>query len=226
MLMPTDIARMIDHALLKPTLTDAELDAGCRLARELGVASVCIMPFAVARCAEILAGSAVAASTVIAFPHGVNATAIKADEARRALADGAVELDMVVNVSKVHSGDWSYVRDDIAAVLGLVRLTPGAKLKVIFENALLEDAHKIRLCEVCGELGVDWVKTSTGFAESGATEHDLRLMREHSPEHVQVKASGGIRDLDTVLRFREIGVTRVGASGSRAIVEEARARFG
>lgn len=223
---PADIARMIDHALLKPTLTDAELDEGCRLARELGVASVCIMPFAVARCAEILEGSGVVASTVIAFPHGVNATATKADEARRALADGAVELDMVVNVSKVRSGDWTYVRDDIAAVLAPVSGTAGAKLKVIFENALLEDAHKIRLCEVCGELGVDWVKTSTGFAESGATEHDLRLMREHSPERVQVKASGGIRDLDTVLRFREIGVTRVGASGSRAIVEEARARFG
>jgi deoxyribose-phosphate aldolase len=144
-------------------------------------------------------------------------------EAERALDDGGVELDMVVNVSKVRSGDWGYVRDDIRAVLAPTHAR-GARLKVIFENCYLDDAQKVRLCEICGELRVDWVKTSTGFGTSGATDEDLILMRKHSPAHVQVKAAGGIRDLDRLLRVREIGCTRSGATASKDILDEARRR--
>lgn len=219
-----DIAGMIDHALLAPTLTAGELEAGCRLAREYEVASVCLLPYAVKRADELLSGTAVRASTTVGFPHGGQATGVKAAEAEQALVDGATELDMVVNISKVKSADWDYVRQDIAAVL---EPTHGKrmKLKVIFENCYLTEGEKIRLCEICGELGVDWVKTSTGFGAGGATDEDLILMRTHSPESVQVKASGGIRDLDRVLRVRELGCTRCGASGTKGILDELKRRL-
>lgn len=220
-----DVASMIDHALLKPTMTADELEAGCRFAAGAGVASVCTMPFQLAQCAELLAGSGVQPSTVIGFPHGVNTTAVKVAEAERALADGGTELDIVVNVSWVRSGKWDDVRTEVGELVRVVH-DAGQKIKVIFENAHLEDAHKIRLCELCTELGADWVKTSTGFASSGATEGDLKLMREHSGERVQVKASGGIRDLDTVLRFRELGVTRCGMSGTSQVLADAERRLG
>jgi len=220
-----DIAKMIDHSLLRPTLTDADLDAGCRLAVEYDVASCCIMPYRLARCAELLAGSSVAPSTTIGFPHGGHTTAVKRAEAKRALADGGRELDMVVNISKVLSGDWEYVRDDIAAVVEVTHAA-GQKAKVIFENCFLEDEHKTRLCEICGELGADWVKTSTGYGEGGATLSDLRLMRKHAPAHVQVKAAGGVRTLDALLEVRALGVTRVGASRTAEMLDECRARLG
>jgi len=219
------IAKLIDHALLKPTLTDAELTAGCRLAREYDVASVCIVPHALARCAELLAGSSVQPSTTIGFPHGAAATRVKVLEAQQALADGGTELDMVVNVGKVLGGDLPYVRSEIAAVLDVTR-RGGSKLKVIFENAYLEDRHKLSLCEICSELGVDWVKTSTGFGPSGARLEDLRLMRAHTPPNVQVKASGGIRTLDQVLEIHALGVSRVGTSSTAEILGELRARLG
>jgi deoxyribose-phosphate aldolase len=220
-----NVAKMIDHSLLRPMLSQAELEAGCQLARGYQVASVCILPYYLERCAQILAGSGVAASTVIGFPHGAHATSVKVFEAEQALADGGVELDMVVNVSKVRSGDWGYVREDIRAVLEPTH-GRGAKLKVIFENCYLDEAQKIRLCEVCGELSVDWVKTSTGYGTGGATDEDLILMRKHSPAHVQVKAAGGIRDLDRLLRVREIGCTRSGATATKDILDEARRRLG
>jgi deoxyribose-phosphate aldolase len=220
-----DVAKMIDHSLLRPVLRVAELEAGCRLAREYDVASVCILPYALKRAAELLAGSPVVPSTTIGFPHGGHATRVKALEAERALADGARELDMVVNISQVRSGAWGYVRDDVRAVLEPTHAR-GAKLKVIFENCYLEDAHKIRLCEICGELGADWVKTSTGFGTGGATDADLILMRRHSPAHVQVKAAGGVRDLDRLLRVRELGCTRSGATRTKEILEECRRRLG
>jgi len=218
------VAKMIDHSLLNPTLTADDLEAGCRLAAEYGVASVCILPYALARCAEILRGSGVKASTTIGFPHGGHATAIKLAEARRALADGGEELDMVVNISQVLSGDWDYVRDDIRAVVGAAH-EAGQKVKVIFENCYLNDDQKVRLCQICGELGADWVKTSTGYGTGGATHEDLKLMRANSPAHVQVKAAGGVRDLDSLLAVRALGVTRVGASRTREILDECRRRL-
>ncbi len=220
-----DIAKMIDHSLLNPTLTAGDLDQGIQLALAYDVASVCIMPYYLKRCASQLHGSTVKASTTIGFPHGGHTTAVKLAEARQALADGGEELDMVVNISKVLSGDWSYVRDDIHAVIDTAH-EAGERVKVIFENCYLNDAQKIRLCEICGELGADWVKTSTGYGTGGATLEDLQLMRKHSPARVQVKAAGGVRDLDMLLRVREIGVTRVGASRTAPMLDECRRRLG
>ncbi|MBM4018078.1 MAG: deoxyribose-phosphate aldolase [Planctomycetes bacterium] len=219
-----DIARMIDHSLLAPTLTEEQLDQGCRLALELDVASVCIVPYRLKRAAELLGGSAVLPTTTVGFPHGGHATAVKAAEARQALADGARELDMVANVSQVLSGRWDYVRRDAAAVIEIAH-GGGAKVKVIFENCYLKDEHKIRLCGICGELRADWVKTSTGYAAGGATLDDIRLMRRHAPPHVQVKAAGGVRDLDTLLAVRAAGATRAGASRTADILAECRRRL-
>ncbi len=220
-----DIAKMIDHSLLQPVLTDEELETGCRLALELDVASVCIKPYFLRRCADVLAGSDVLPSTTIGFPHGGHATEIKVAEAERALDDGGVELDMVVNIGRVLGGDWEFVRDDIRAVVDATHARGGI-VKVIFENCYLEDEHKIRLCEICGEVRADFVKTSTGYGTGGATTADLKLMREHAPPHVAVKAAGGVRTLDRLLEVRALGVTRVGATASKTILEEARARFG
>ena len=219
------IAKMIDHSLLNPALTDAELEAGCRLAVEYDVATVCIKPYYVSRCAELLAKSTVKASTTIGFPHGGHTTHVKANEAETAIADGAEELDMVVNVGKVRSGDWSYVESDIEAVAEAAHAR-GKIIKVIFENCYLDDRQKIRLCEICGRLGADFVKTSTGYGEGGATVEDLKLMRRHSPERVQVKAAGGVRTLDNLLEVRALGVTRVGASRTAAILDDCRHRLG
>ncbi len=216
---------MIDHSLLNPALTDRQLEEGCRLAREYDVASVCIMPYWLKSCAEILQGSTVQASTTIGFPHGGHTTAVKVAETRQALADGGQELDMVVNISKVLSGDWEYVRSDLAAVIDLTH-GQAQKVKVIFENCYLNDEQKIRLCEICGQLGADWVKTSTGYGTGGATIEDLKLMRQHSPKNVQVKAAGGVRDLDKLLEVRALGVTRVGATRTAEMLEECKRRLG
>ena len=218
------IAKMIDHSLLNPVLTDEELERGCRVALEHDVASVCIKPYYLKRCAELLANSTVAPSTVIGFPHGGHTTAIKAAEAEQALADGGRELDMVVNVGKVLSGDWDFVREDIRAVVVRAH-DAGALVKVIFENCFLQDSHKIRLCEICGQLRADWVKTSTGYGDGGATDGDLKLMREHSPSPVQVKAAGGVRTFDRLLEVRRLGVTRVGATRTVEILEECKKRL-
>jgi deoxyribose-phosphate aldolase len=216
---------MIDHSLLNPTLTAVDLETGCRLALEYDVASVCILPYYLKRCAEILAGSTVQPSTTIGFPHGGHTTAVKLAEARQAIDDGGTELDMVVNISQVLSGEWAKVQKEIHAI---VRLAHGAgrKVKVIFENCYLQDEQKVRLCAICGELGADWVKTSTGYGSGGATIADLKLMRQHAPAHVQVKAAGGVRDLDTLLEVRALGVSRVGASRTREILDECRRRLG
>ena len=215
----SQIATMIDHSLLNPALTVEELHEGIALALAYDVASVCILPYYLKRCAELLAGSTIKASTTIGFPHGGHTTAIKQAEAERALADGCEELDMVVNISKVLSGDWDYVSQDIRAVVAVAHQA-GQKVKVIFENCYLNDPQKIRLCEICSELQADWVKTSTGYGTGGATHDDLRLMRKHSAAHVQVKAAGGIRDLDALLAVRELGATRVGASRTKTILDD------
>jgi deoxyribose-phosphate aldolase len=221
----SEIAKMIDHSLLNPTLTASDLEEGLRLALEYDTASVCILPYYLRRCAEVLRGSTVKASTTIGFPHGGHTTAIKVAEARQALADGGQELDMVINISKALSGDWNYVRADIAAVIDVAHAA-GQKAKIIFENCYLNDEQKIRLCEICSGLNADWVKTSTGYGTGGATLEDLRLMRLRAAPHVQIKAAGGVRDLDTLLKVRAIGVSRVGATRTVVMLEECRKRLG
>ena len=220
-----ELAKMLDHSLLQPTLTDAEMDRGLAVAIEYNVASVCIKPYALKRAAKLLAGTTVAASTVIGFPHGGHLTRVKVFESELALADGAAELDMVVNIGKVLSGEWNYVADDLRAVVELAHLN-GTKVKVIFENAYLKDEHKRELCRICGELRADWVKTSTGYAETGATLEDLKLMRGHSPPWVQVKAAGGVRTFERLMEVRAIGVSRVGATATKKILDEAKAKLG
>jgi len=219
-----DIAKMIDHSLLNPGLTDEELEGGCRLARQYDVASACVKPYFLKRCAELLAGSTVAASTVLGFPHGGNRTAVKVAEAEMALRDGGVELDMVVNIGKVLSEDWDYVREDIRAVVDVTH-AGGGIVKVIFENCFLQDLHKIRLCEICAEVGADFVKTSTGYGTGGATMADLKLMRRHTPARIRVKAAGGIRTLDALLEVREIGVSRSGATRTAEMLNECKQRI-
>jgi deoxyribose-phosphate aldolase len=216
------IAKMIDHSLLQPQLTDAELEQGCLLAREFQVASVCIKPYAVARAKQLLAGSTVAVGTTIGFPHGGHDTTIKIAEASLALDDGATELDMVVNIGKVLSKAWTYVSDDIGAVVQIAHARH-AHVKVIFENCFLKDEHKETLCRICAEARADFVKTSTGYGSAGATDDDLKLMRRCSPPFVQVKAAGGVRTFERLLEVRALGVTRVGATATKAIMEACRA---
>lgn len=217
-------AKMIDHSLLNPALAIADLEAGCRLALAYDVASVCMLPYYLPRGAALLRGSDVKASSTIGFPHGGQATSVKRAEAEQAVRDGCEELDMVVNISRVLSREWDDVREDIRAVIDVAHAA-ARKVKVIFENCYLQDDHKIRLCEICGELNADWVKTSTGYGPGGATFDDLRLMRRHAPPHVQVKAAGGVRDFETLLAVRELGVSRCGASRTKEMMDECRRRL-
>ncbi len=230
-----ELAKMIDHSLLHPTMTDAQIADGCRLARQYDVATACVKPYAIAMAKDILAGSTVGVCPVIAFPHGNSTTAMKVAEAEAAARAGGSEIDAVINAGKALGDDWAYVRDEIRAIQDAV-LAHRAILKVIFENDYLEDAHIIRLCEICSEVGVAFVKTSTGYGfvkqpdgsynYKGATDHHLRLMRQHSAPSVQIKAAGGVRTLDDLLRVRALGASRVGATATQAILEEARRRFG
>jgi len=218
-----EIARMIDHSLLRPELGERETREGCELALRYGVATVCVKPCFVPLAAEILAGSPVRVGTVIGFPHGAHTTATKCFEADEACRLGAHELDMVTNIASALSERWEDVESDIAAVAE-VACAHSALLKAIFENCYLQDRHKIALCEICGRIAVDFVKTSTGFGSGGATEDDVRLMRKHSPPNVQIKAAGGIRTLDAAIRMRELGCTRIGATATATILDELRAR--
>ena len=222
-----DIAKMIDHSLLHPTMDDQILKEGIELAKEYDVASVCIKPYAVRMATEMLYGSDVMVCTVIGFPHGNSRIDVKVFECEKALEDGAVEIDMVVNAGKVLSEDWDYVYNEIAAVVASTK-KHGAALKVIFENDFLpDDKYKIKLCEICSELKVEFVKTSTGYgfvkqpdgsySYKGATDADLVLMRKHSDPEVQVKAAGGVRTLEDALKVRKLGVTRIGATATEAI---------
>lgn len=219
------LAKVIDHSLLKPELTSDEVAAGCALARKYHTATVCVKPCHVRLAAEILKDSDVKVSTVIGFPHGSNITAIKVAEANEAMDDGAVELDMVLNIGELRSGNAHYVRQDIQAVCEAAHAR-AAKVKVILENAYLTDEQKVLACHLAEEAGADWVKTSTGFAPSGATIDDLRLMRSSVGPRVQVKAAGGVRTLDALLAVIDAGVTRCGATATAAILEEFKQRNG
>jgi deoxyribose-phosphate aldolase len=219
------LAKRVDHSLLGPSLTEAELEQGCRIATLYDVASVCIKPFAVAMAAKLLAGSDVRVGTTIGFPHGGHALHIKLLESRQAIGDGATELDMVVNIGKVLGGRWDEVRAEIAAVADIAHSTGGI-IKVIFENCYLSDDHKLRLCQVCGEARSDYVKTSTGYGTGGATHADILLMREAAPDSVKVKAAGGIRDLDAAIGFVDLGCDRLGLSKTAEILDAWLQRLG
>jgi deoxyribose-phosphate aldolase len=218
-----DIAKAIDHSLLRPELDDAFVEAGCRLAAEYDVASVCVRPADVVRARRILDGTDVAVGTTIGFPHGNHTTEVKVAEAQRALADGATELDMVIQIGALKSGRDADVQADIAAVVA-VGHAAGAIVKVIFENAYLDDDEKIRACHLSEAAGADFVKTSTGFAPSGATHDDLRLMRANTSPRIGVKAAGGVRTLDAMLEVMALGTTRIGATATKTIIDEFRAR--
>jgi deoxyribose-phosphate aldolase len=236
-----ELAKMIDHSLLHPTMTDDELDAGCRLAAKYNVASVCIKPYAIRRAVALLYGTDVKVGGVIGFPHGGSTTEVKRFETETACRDGAVEIDMVINIGKALSGDWTYVESDIRAVCDEAH-RHGAKAKVIFENdyltqggaGLTGDEFKRKLCEIAERAGADWVKTSTGYGfvkgadgkygYQGATAHDLRLMRAACSPKVEIKAAGGVRDLDGLILVRELGCSRCGATATAAMLDEQRRR--
>jgi deoxyribose-phosphate aldolase len=231
-----DLARMIDHSILHPTMTDQDLMDNCKLAVNYYVASVCVKPYAVKKAHELMQNSGVAVGAVVGFPHGNSSAEVKVFETEMAILDGATEIDMVINIGKALGGDWDYIESEISRI---VRLTKkhNAILKVIFENDYMpDDEHKIKLCRICSQLEVEYVKTSTGYgfvkgtdgkySYQGATEHDVELMRKHSDPGVGVKAAGGIRTLDDMLKMVEKGATRIGATATRAILEEAIKRFG
>ena len=219
------LAKVIDHSLLRPELTEQEVIDGCKLAARYNTATVCVKPCHVRLAAEALRGTDVKTSTVVGFPHGSNLTATKVAEAQSAMDDGALELDMVLNIGALRSGQADFVRADIQAVCEAAHAR-GVKVKVIFENAYLNDEQKILACQLCEQAGADWVKTSTGFAPSGATLEDLRLMRANVSEKVQVKAAGGVRTLDAILAVIDVGCTRCGATATAAILDEFERRQG
>jgi deoxyribose-phosphate aldolase len=235
------LAKMIDHSLLHPTMSDQELDDGCRLAAKYRVASVCIKPYAVNRAVQLLNGTGVLVGCVIGFPHGSSTSEAKRYETQLACQDGAVEIDMVINLGKALSGDWDYVEGDIRAVCDEAHAR-GAKVKVIFENDYLSNGgaglsssdFKRQLCQISERAGADWVKTSTGFgfvkgpdgkySYHGATADDLKLMRAACSPKVQVKAAGGVRDLDGLILVRDLGATRCGATATATMLDEYRKR--
>lgn len=218
------IAKKLDHSLLGPTLTEADLEAGCRLAAAYNVASVCIKPHAVKLAARVLLGTDVQVGTTIGFPHGGHHPAIKRAEARQALDDGATELDMVINIGQALGGQWDAVHEEIAGVTRIAH-DRGAIVKVIFENCYLSPAEIVRLCKICGEVRADYVKTSTGYGTGGATVDDLKLMRDAAPAHVKLKAAGGVRNLDQAITVAQLGCERIGASKTAEILDDLKARL-
>lgn len=228
-----DLAKMIDHSLLHPTMTDAEIRKGCELARKYDVATACVKPYAIGLAKEVLEGSDVRVCPVIGFPHGNSTTHIKVLEAEEAVRSGGAEIDMVINIGKALGGDWPYLAIEIKAVNDVVTGN-NAILKVIFENDYLDDAHIIQLCKICSDVGVAFIKTSTGYGfvkqpdgsynYKGATVPHLKLMREHVAPNIQIKAAGGVRTLDDLLLVRSLGVTRIGATATQTILEDAKKR--
>jgi deoxyribose-phosphate aldolase len=231
-----EVSKMIDHSLLHPTMTDAELVAGCKVAKDYDVAAVCIKPYFVKETVALLKGSDVKVCSVIGFPAGNSTIQSKVFETKLACKEGATEIDMVVNIGKVLSEDWRYVKKEIFAI-NKACVQYGSILKVIFENDFLpSNKYKIKLCKICNTIGVAFIKTSTGYGYvkqangdynyKGATDADLILMRKYADPKVQIKAAGGVRDLDGLLRVKGLGCTRMGASATVAIMEEAKSRLG
>jgi deoxyribose-phosphate aldolase len=234
-LIVSDIAKMIDHSILHPTFSDVDLIRECEIAKKYNVATVCVKPFHTKMASTILRASTVDVCAVIGFPHGNSTTDIKIQETLQVIFYGATEVDMVVNIGKVLQGDWDYVEKEIFEI-NKVCIENDAILKVIFENDFLPvDEFKIRLCEICNRVKVAFVKTSTGYGfkkndsgtyyYDGATEHDLILMRKYCSPEIQIKAAGGVRKLEDILKVRSLGVTRVGATATSAIIEEAKKIF-
>ncbi len=213
-----EIASMIDHSLLKPNLTDREVEEGCRTAAAYRVATVCVRPSDVRQAAELLAQSPVRVTTVVGFPHGSTTTAAKVFEAEEAMRNGARELDVVLNIGKLKSRDTAFVRADLKAVTDAAH-AKGVIVKIIFENCYLEDEEKIAACRISTEVGADFVKTSTGFGPGGAEDRDLKLMRENTPPAVKLKAAGGIRTLERAIEVRKLGCARIGATATVGILE-------
>ena len=213
------LAKVIDHSLLRPELTEADVLAGCELAAHYHVATVCVKPCDVRLAKDALKDSDVLVSTVVGFPHGSNLTSIKVAEAQQAMDDGALELDMVLNIGQLRSGKHDFVREDIKAVCDTAHAR-GVRVKVIFENAYLTDEEKVIACKLSESAGADWVKTSTGFASGGATLEDLRLMRANVSEKVQIKSAGGVRTLAALLDVIDAGVTRSGATATATILDD------
>ena len=213
------VAKTIDHSILKPDFTYADVAAGAELALKYNTASYCIRPMDVAAAAKALAGSSVNVCTVIGFPHGSTTTATKAFETQDAISNGATEIDVVINVSALLSGDFDYVEKDIRAVVEAAHAN-GASVKVIFETAFLNDEQIVKACELTERAGADYVKTSTGFASEGATTHNVSLMKQTVGDRLKVKSSGGVRTLDQLIDYMDIGVTRSGCSATAQVLEE------
>ena len=213
------VAKTIDHSILKPDFSYADVEAGAQLALKFNTASYCIRPMDVSVAAKALAGSTVNVCTVIGFPHGSSTTAVKAFETADAIKNGAVEIDMVINVSALLSGDYDYVEQDIRAVVDVAHIA-GASVKVIFETAYLNDELIVKACELTEAAGADYVKTSTGFASEGATLHNVQLMKATVGDRLKVKSSGGVRTLDQLIDYMDAGVTRSGCSATQQVLEE------
>lgn len=215
------IAKMIDHSLLQPQMTRDDIKEGCEIAKEYGAATVCVKGYDTEYSVEQLKGTDVGIATVIGFPHGDSTIESKVFETKDAVSKGATEIDMVIAIGLARSGDWDYIKDEIKQIYDACN---GVPLKVIFENAYLTKDEIKKLCQICSEIGVAFVKTSTGYAPSGATLEDVKLMREETPDNIEVKAAGGVRTLDQLIEMYEVGVTRFGTRSTADILAQAKER--
>lgn len=213
-----EIAQMIDHSLLNPVLTDEDIIEGCKIAKDYKVKSVCCRPSDLKLVNEKLIGSDVLITSVIGFPHGTTTTNVKVFEANEAIDNGCVELDMVLNIGKLRTENYEYVKNDIKAINDLCHKR-GVITKVIFENCFLDTEQKIAACKICNEIGVDYIKTSTGYGTGGAKDEDLKLMRKYANPEIKIKAAGGIRTLERAIEIRNLGVTRFGCTATVGILE-------
>lgn len=214
------LAKVFDHAILRPDQTTEDVIKGCELAKKYNLASVCVKPCDVAQASELLQGTDVMVGTVISFPHGNSSTAGKVAESLQAIQDGAIELDVVLNIGHLKSGLYSQVESELSEIITKSKAVKSeVSFKIIFETAYLTNEEIVKACEISQKAGAHFVKTSTGFASAGATYEHIELMRANVPQEMEVKASGGIKTLEQVLKFLELGSTRIGSSSSDQIVD-------